>query len=192
MKVIALADTCPNAPRIEDAASPTSARGGAGALRRGTRLARLWFTSEERAAAWGLALVSLALKLVQVGIQLRINLWHRDAFDALQRQDGAAFAGQGALFLGLAFASMAVAVAQLWGRQELALRWRRWLVAHLQARWLSGAAAYHLNCLPAGDTADNPDQRISENTRWATFLAVDLLAGLLQAALMLASFLGVL
>ena len=161
----------------------------AGAVRRTVRLARLWFASEESAVAWTLAGITLALKLAQVGVQLRINLWHRDAFDALQRGDGAAFAGQGLLFLGLAAASMALAVAQLWGRQELSLRWRHFLVRHLQARWLAGGTAWHLNHL---DAADNPDQRISENTRWATFLAVDLAAGLLQAALMLASFLGVL
>ncbi|MDB5371927.1 MAG: transporter ATP-binding protein/permease, partial [Belnapia sp.] len=40
--------------------------------------------------------------------------------------------------------------------------------------------------------ADNPDQRISENTRWATVMAVDLATGLLHAVLTLASFAGVL
>lgn len=176
----------------EQAPRPASGphrRQGGGPVRRTARLARLWFASDEAAVAWSLAALTLALKLAQVGVQLRLNLWHRDAFDALQRQDGAAFAAQGPLFLGLAGASMALAVAQLWGRQEIALRWRHWLVRHLQDRWLAGATAWHLNHL---DAADNPDQRISENTRWATFLAVDLLAGLLQSLLMLGSFLGVL
>lgn len=166
--------------------------GPAGPVRRTARLAALWFASEERGAAWALALATLALKLAQVGVQLRLNLWHRDAFDALQRQDGAAFAGQGALFLGLALASMALAVGQLWARQEMALRWRHFLVRHLQQRWLAGATAWHLTHQQGTAEVDNPDQRISENTRWATFLAVDLATGLLQAALMLASFLGVL
>lgn len=85
-----MAATSQHASRPETATAPAAAAIPGGTLRRGVRLARLWFASEERSAAWALALVSLALKLVQVGIQLRINLWHRDAFDALQRQDGAA------------------------------------------------------------------------------------------------------
>ena len=161
-----------------------------GPFRRGWRMARGWYGSEERAAAWGLTGATLALKLVQIGIQLRLNLWNRDFFNALEKRDAAASSGQFGLFLLLAGLSMAVAVSQLWARQMLALRWRRWLVHHLQDRWLRDACHYRMGLLP--DAADNPDQRISENTRWATAMAVDLVTGLLQAVLTLASFAGVL
>jgi len=179
-----------SADAMRDSNSPPRPAAPGGAVRRTWRLARLWFASDERATAWGLAIAAIGLRLVQVAVQLRLNLWHRDAFDALQRQDQTAFTTQAGWFLLIALASMAVAVAQLWSVQMLALRWRRWLVEHLQARLTEGATLYHLTLLPGA--ADNPDQRISENTRWATFIAVDLALGLLQAGLMLVSFLGVL
>ena len=161
-----------------------------GALRRCLRLARGWFASEERALAWGLTAATLVLTLAQIGIALRVNGWHRSFFDALDRHDSAAMTELAWLFPVLAGLTMALAVAQLWARQMLSLSWRRWLVLHLQDAWLEGARAWHLGLLPDG--ADNPDQRISENTRWATVIAVDLVTGLLHAALTLACFTGLL
>ena len=57
-------------------------------------------------------------------------------------------------------------------------------------RWLSEGRHYQINFLP--DAADNPDQRISENTRWATAMAVDMAVGLVTSVLMLLSFVGIL
>jgi vitamin B12/bleomycin/antimicrobial peptide transport system ATP-binding/permease protein len=94
------------------------------------------------------------------------------------------------LFLVLAGSSMAVAVFQLYVRQLLQLHWRRWLVFRLQRRWLEGGRHYQLNFLP--DAADNPDQRMSENTRWATAMAVDMAVGVITSVLMLVSFVGIL
>lgn len=154
------------------------------------RLAQGWYGSDERLAAWGLTGATLALKLLQIGIALRINLWHRDAFNALEQRQGDALAGQAWVFLLLAGASVMTAVAQLYARQMLALRWRAWLVNRLQDRWLAGDGHWHLGMLPDG--ADNPDQRISENTRWATFMAADLVLGLVQSVLLFVSFAGIL
>ncbi|MDN3565218.1 ABC transporter ATP-binding protein/permease [Paeniroseomonas aquatica] len=168
-------------------AEPTSSQGP---FRRTWRMARGWYASEERAAAWGLTAATLVLTLAQIGTQLRLNLWHRDFFNALEQRDPVQSSGQVGLFLLLAALSMAIAVSQLWARQMLALRWRRWLVHHLQERWLADACHYRMGLLP--DAADNPDQRISENTRWATVMAVDLATGLLHAVLTLVSFAGVL
>ncbi|MBL6078513.1 ABC transporter ATP-binding protein/permease [Belnapia sp. T18] len=160
------------------------------AFRRILRMAQGWYGSEERGVAWGLTAATLLLTLAQIGTQLRLNLWHRDFFNALEGRQAAASAGQVSTFLILAGLSMAIAVALLWARQMLALRWRRWLVHHLQERWLADACHYRMGLMP--DAADNPDQRISENTRWATVMAVDLATGLLQALLTLVSFTGVL
>ncbi|HYZ30897.1 MAG TPA: ABC transporter ATP-binding protein/permease, partial [Crenalkalicoccus sp.] len=153
-------------------------------------LARGYFGSEDRRIALGLACAVLVFKLGQVAMQLRINLWQREIFDALERHDGTGFARHAALFLLLALGAMATAVGQLWAQQMLALRWRRWLVEHLQSHYVAGGTAWLLGLLPG--SADNPDQRISENTRWATFMAVDLAIGLLHAVLMAVSFIGVL
>ncbi len=123
-------------------------------------------------------------------VQVRFNFWHRDFFDALEKRDRVAFYGQMWLFVGLAAASMATAVLHLYAKQVLALRWRRWLVYRLQHEWLDGGRHYRLAFLPGA--ADNPDQRISENTRWATAMAVDMAVGLVQSVLTLVSFVGIL
>jgi putative ATP-binding cassette transporter len=161
-----------------------------GVLRRTVQLASGYYTSEEKWSAWGLTVVVLALTLLQIAVQVRFNFWNRDFFEALESRDIAAFYGQMWLFVGLALAGMTTAVFQLYARQTLQLRWRRWLVYRLQHRWLGDGRHYQLNFLPGA--ADNPDQRISENTRWATAMAVDMAIGLLQAALTLAFFIGIL
>ena len=154
------------------------------------RLARGYFNGEDKRRARQLAAGVLLLTVLQIGIQVRFNLWNRDFFNALESRDRDAFFGQMGLFLGLTVASMATAVFQLYVRQLLQLDWRRWLVLHLQHRWLQNGLHYQLNFLP--DSADNPDQRMSENARWATAMAVDMAVGLITSVLMLVSFVGIL
>ncbi|MCB4823569.1 ABC transporter ATP-binding protein/permease [Roseicella aerolata] len=164
--------------------------GGDGLLRRFLRLAGGYYASEERRSAWILTACVLGFTILQVLVQIRLNLWNRDFFDALENRDLPAFSRQIGLFLVLALAGMAVAVLQLYARQTLQLRWRAWLVLHLQQRWLERSRHYRMGF--AAEAADNPDQRISENTRWATQHAVEMAVGLLQAGLMLVSFVGIL
>jgi putative ATP-binding cassette transporter len=153
-------------------------------------MARGWYGSGERRLAWGLTALLFVLTLAQIGTALRVNLWHGDFFSALERRDQALMATQAWLFPLLTLLTMAFAVAQLWARQMLALSWRRWLVQDLQGRWARDARNYHMALMP--DAADNPDQRISENTRWATATAVELGASLLYAVINLISFVGLL
>ncbi len=149
-----------------------------------------YFNGDQRRRARLLAAGVLGLTLLQIGIQVRFNIWNRDFFNALESRDRDAFFGQMGLFLGLTLASMVTAVFQLYVRQMLQLHWREWLVERLQHRWLDGGRHYRINFLP--EAADNPDQRISENTRWATAIAVDMAVGLVSSVLMLVSFVGIL
>ena len=159
-------------------------------MRRFWRMASGYFNGEQRWSARGLAAGVLGLTLLQIAIQVRFNIWNRDFFNALEARDRNAFFGQMGLFIILTVASMSTAVFQLYVRQMLQLHWRRWLVFRLQGRWLEQGRHYQLNFLP--DAADNPDQRISENTRWATAMAVDMAVGLITSVLMLVSFVGIL
>jgi putative ATP-binding cassette transporter len=161
-----------------------------GAGRRLWRLVRDYYGSEEWRSAWGLTLGVVLLTVLQIAIQVRLNLWNRDFFDALEQRDREVFLGQMGLFALLALAGIAAAVFQLQVRQVLQLRWRRWLVHRMQERLLTGNCHYRLQFLEGA--ADNPDQRISENTRWATAMAVDMAVGLLHSVLLLASFAGIL
>jgi putative ATP-binding cassette transporter len=173
-----------------DPAHPDGTAPEGGFMRRFARLAGTYFRSEQRWRARGLAAGVLVLTLLQIAIQVRFNIWNRDFFNALENRDRTEFFGQMWLFLLLATASMAVAVFHLYVRQLLQLHWRQWLVHRLQGRWLENGRHYQLNFLPGA--ADNPDQRISENTRWATAMAVDMAVGLIQSLLMLVSFVGIL
>ena len=162
-----------------------------GLMRRFWRLARGYYTSPgDRRQAWLLTAAVFGLTIFQIGVQVRFNLWNRDFFNALENRDSSAFYGQMWMFALLTVLAMVAAVGQLWARQALMLGWRKWLVHRLQRRWLEHGRHYQLNFLPGA--ADNPDQRSSENTRWATAMAVDLTIGLLSAFLTLASFLGIL
>jgi putative ATP-binding cassette transporter len=161
-----------------------------GVLRRFLRLAGPFFTGAAGATPILLTIAVLALTLVQVGIQIRFNIWNRDFFNALEARDRSAFLFEMGVFLALAVASMVVAVFQLYVKQLLQLRWRGWLTEALIAGWLQGARHYQLNFVAEG--ADNADQRIAEDARVATELALDFVLGLVVSITMLASFIGIL
>ncbi len=166
----------------------TNAPTETGALRDAWRLARGWFRAEPL-LAWSLTAAALALTLLQLGIDWGFALWNRAAFDALEKKDGAEFLQQMGVFGLLILGLMLACVGRLWSRQILGLRWRRWLVLKLQGAMLTGSSHHRLE---AGGGADNPDQRIGENTRWATAIAVDLVLGLVYAVVLLVSFAGML
>jgi putative ATP-binding cassette transporter len=160
-----------------------------GAIRDAWRLAKGWAKAEPWLVAI-LVLAALGLTGAQIAIDWGFALWNRAAFDALDARDGEVFGTQALVFAGLIGGMMLVSVGRLWARQIIAFRWRRWLVLRLQGAMLEGGCHHRL----AGDAAgtDNPDQRIGENARWATAIAVDLVLGLLYAVVLLVSFTGML
>jgi vitamin B12/bleomycin/antimicrobial peptide transport system ATP-binding/permease protein len=72
----------------------------------------------------------------------------------------------------------------------LKLESREWLTRDLYGEWLKRGRSTRL--ARAGEVGVNPDQRIHEDARRLTELSSDLGVGLLQASLLLVSFLGVL
>lgn len=160
-----------------------------GALQETWRLARGWY-GDAPLVAWGLTTAAVALTLLQIGLSYAFSDWQRNAFDALDQRDATAFQGQLWWFVALTALSMAVAVGRLWARQVLAFLWRRWLVLKLQGSMLTNHRHYRMEMGEGG--ADNPDQRIGENTRWATIMTVDLALGLLHSVALFACFAGLL
>ena len=166
-------------------ATPETETVATGAIRDAWRLARGWARAEPRAAA-GLTAAALALVGLQLALDWGFALWHRAAFDALEARDGAQFLLQMGVFAALIGGLMACSVGRLWSKQAIGLRWRRWLVLKLQGAMLADGRHHRLANDAAG--TDNPDQRIGENTRWATAIAVDLALGLIYAVVLLLSF----
>jgi vitamin B12/bleomycin/antimicrobial peptide transport system ATP-binding/permease protein len=162
-------------------------------LRDAWRLAKPYWSSEEKWWAWGLLLAVVALNLAGVYIAVRINTFQRDFFNAIQEYDWSAFWYQLAVFVVLATADVSFTVYQVYLQQMLQIRWRRWLTKRYLDTWLDARAYYRLQLQDGG--TDNPDQRISDDldrfTRQSLGLTVGT-AGFLNAGVTLLSFLGIL
>jgi ABC-type uncharacterized transport system fused permease/ATPase subunit len=93
-------------------------------------LVRFWQTASNfwrgrwARVAWGLTIFLVLVVLAQLLVQLLLNLWNRNFFDALQRRDAAALWQQALLFLPLALASIVLAATSVWGRMTAQRRWR--------------------------------------------------------------------
>jgi putative ATP-binding cassette transporter len=122
--------------------------------------------------------------------QIRLNAWNKPFYDALARKDLSAFLTQLLVFAVIAAGLLALNVAQNWLNQMLKLKLREGLVRDLLDQWLIPGRAFRL--AGAGEIGVNPDQRIHEDARHLTELSTDLGIGLLQASLLLISFIGVL
>jgi putative ATP-binding cassette transporter len=161
-----------------------------GLLRQAWDLARPYWNSEEKWAARGLLLVVVALNLIGVALNVRLNTWNNDFYDALQQYNWPEFWRQFAIFGVLAFLLIVVAVYSLYLRQILHIRWRRWLTDRFLRNWLEDQSYYRMQLNQA--TTDNPDQRISEDLdRFAT-ISLHLSLGLLSSFVTLVSFVTIL
>jgi vitamin B12/bleomycin/antimicrobial peptide transport system ATP-binding/permease protein len=158
-------------------------------IRDAWRLARPYWTSEEKWSAWGLLLATIALNLGNVYINVRLNVWRNAFYNALQKLDASEFFHQLLIFSILAAFYVVMAVYAFYLTQLLQIRWRRWLTHRYLGTWLTDRAYYRLELTSA---TDNPDQRISEDLNQFTSYILTLSLGLLTAVVSLASFLVIL
>src|SRR5229473_2435603 len=162
-------------------------------LRDAWRLAKPYWQSEDKWWAWGLLTAVIVLNLASVYINVRINTWRNDFYNALQDYDERQFFYQLLIFAVLAGLFIVFAVYQLYLQQMLQIRWRRWLTRRYLDGWL-GERAYYRMQLKDGGT-DNPDQRISDDlerfTRQCLALSVGG-TGFLNAGVTLVSFMAIL
>src|SRR6266478_7923102 len=153
------------------------------------RLAKPYWTSEEKWSAWGLLLAVIALNLGNVFISVRINEWNNAFYSALQAFNSGEFFHQLGIFSLLAAFYIAFAVYALYLNQMLQIRWRRWLTRRYLGFWLTDRAYYHLQLR---NGTDNPDQRIAEDLNQFTSYVLTLSLGLLTSVVSLVSFLIIL
>jgi putative ATP-binding cassette transporter len=161
-----------------------------GFLRQAWDLAWPYWISDEKWAARGLLLAVVTLNLITVALNVRLNTWNNDFYDALQQYNWPEFWRQFMIFGIIAFSLIVVAVYSLYLRQILHIRWRRWLTDRYLNNWLADQAYYRMQLSQA--TTDNPDQRISEDLdRFAT-ITLALSLGLLSSFVTLVSFITIL
>jgi putative ATP-binding cassette transporter len=137
--------------------------------------------------------LSAALFLVIVATaygQIRLNGWNQPFYDALSRRDLPQFLEQLGIFGIIAGTLLALNVAQKWLGEMLKLKLREGLVHDLVGNWLLPGRAFRL--ASAGPIGVNPDQRMHEDARHLTELSADLGVGLLQASILLVTFVSVL
>ncbi|WCM90110.1 ABC transporter ATP-binding protein/permease [Acidovorax sp. NCPPB 3576] len=147
-----------------------------------------WF-SQERWSARGLLILIVAMNLGIVYINVRLNGWSADFFNALEARDTARFGPLLLLFTGLALAYIVLAVYALYFKQMLGFRWRRWLTTDYLQRWLHGNAFYRIE---RDRLADNPDQRIAEDLSSLATTTLALTLDLLSTLVTLGSFVFIL
>ena len=161
-----------------------------GFLRQAWALAWPYWNSDEKWTARGLLLAVIALNLITVALNVRLNAWNNDFYDALQQYNWPEFWRQFAIFGIIAFLLIVVAVYSLYLRQILHIRWRRWLTDRFLRNWLDNQAYYRMQL--DHTATDNPDQRISDDLdRFAT-ITLGLSLGLLSSLVTLASFVTIL
>jgi putative ATP-binding cassette transporter len=164
--------------------------GKAGFLREAWKLAWPYWRSDEKWSAWGLLVAIVALNLGTVWLNVRFNSWNRDFYDALQEYDWPRFWWQFAVFSMLAAIWVAVGVYQLYLRQILHIRWRRWLTERSLKGWLGNQAYYRIQIDQS--TTDNPDQRIADDLDSFASSSIVLSMGVLNSLVTLVSFLFIL
>ena len=158
--------------------------------------AKLWvlvkpfWLSEERWPAFGLLAIVVGLNLGIVFLNVRFNEWYGVFYDALQNKNYAVYQRQLLVFTVLAVAFIVAAVYQIYVRQMLEIRWRRWLTSQYLHDWMSNRAFYRMELTDYG--TDNPEQRIQEDMRLLTSNTLSLSLGLLSSIVTLVSFLSIL
>lgn len=122
--------------------------------------------------------------------QIRLNRWNQPFYDALARRNLHEFGVQLGVFCVIACVLLVLNVAQRFLAEELKLKLREGLARDLIGEWLKPGRALRLS--KEADIGANPDQRMHEDARHLTELSGDLGVGLLQSAILLATFVEVL
>ncbi|MDF2500984.1 MAG: bacA 4 [Anaerosporomusa subterranea] len=159
-------------------------------LKAAWELTRAYWYSTEKWQARGLLSVIIGLNLGHVYILVLLNEWNNRFYNALQNMNRDSFFDALGEFGLLAAAYILVAVYQIYLRQMLEIKWRRWMTEHYLEAWLKDRAYYRLQILDTG--TDNPDQRISEDLRMFAAYTLRLSLGLLRSVVTLVSFIAIL
>ncbi|HEY4801908.1 MAG TPA: ABC transporter ATP-binding protein/permease [Paraburkholderia sp.] len=152
-------------------------------------LIKPYWVSEERWIAWGLLVAIIVMNLLVVWINVRLNGWSAEFYNALQAKDVKRFPPLLITFTELAFGFIILAVYGRYLRQMLGFRWRQWLTNRFLSEWLGQGAFYRIE---RDRLADNPDQRISDDLQSFATTTLSLTLDLLSTVVTLVSFITIL
>jgi len=150
---------------------------------------QFWRTQKPKVVGLGVFLI--AVVLLQLLVQVLLNVWNRNFFDALERKDGHTLWIQAQLFLPLAAASILLAATSVWGRMTAQRSWREALTQHVLEKWLEKDRFQRLNHhLVKG--SENPEYRIVVDIRIATDAPIDLALAFFSSIITSITFFSVL
>ena len=152
-------------------------------------LIKPYWVSEERKTAWALLIAIIVMNLLIVWINVRLNRWSADFYNALQTKNVHDFPHLLMVFSGLAFGFIILAVYGRYLRQMLGFRWRQWLTTRYLNEWLHDSAFYRIE---RDRLADNPDQRISDDLQSFATNTLALSLDFLSTVVTLISFVTIL
>ncbi|MEX5539829.1 ABC transporter ATP-binding protein/permease [Pseudomonas poae] len=159
-------------------------------LRNFWRLARPFWTSEQKYPALLLLLGTVLMNLCLVGVNILNNFWNLHFYNALQAKDYPGFMLGTGQFILLQVGLAVFTVGAFHFQQKLTIVWRRWATRNMLDQWL-GSQRYQK--LKMSETeVDNPDQRIAEDIDLFIIKSLKLSLGLLTAVVSLFSFLNIL
>ena len=164
-------------------------------------LTRPYWGSEERGRGLALLAAVVVLNLSLVGMNVVLTYWQRAFYNALEAKDAGTFwsllllggEADGTWFPGFCIVAavyILIAVYQLYLRQALQIRWRRWLTQRYLDDWLADRAYYRIAL--TDPNTDNPDQRIADDIRLFVVETLGLGLGLMNSIVTLLSFILVL
>jgi len=122
--------------------------------------------------------------------QIRLNQWNQPFYDALARRDLPGFFAQLTIFAVIAGSLLVLNVLQRFLSETMKLWLRQGLAQDLIQEWLKPNRAHRLSA--AGTIGINPDQRMHEDARHLTELSGDLGVELMQATVLVVTFIHVL
>ena len=149
-----------------------------------------FWTGPNRRNAWLWTAGALALVFANLAVNVGINRWNKWFFDALERKDGSTLWTAVLVIVVLVALGAAFAVAMVWCRMTLQVKWRQWLTGEMLARWLSEQRYYRLAV--TDEEQINPEYRIADDLRLASEPVVEFAVGFINAILAAVTFVGIL
>jgi len=132
----------------------------------------------------------IAMEMTLVYLNVQFNSWRNGFYDSLQNLDQPAFLYYIKKFMILALIFVGIYGYKSYFFQKLQITWRNWLTEKNLETWLKTKTFYGSQFLSS--SADNVDQRISEDINSFVVLSLSLSLGLLSSVVTFFSFIFIL
>ena len=149
------------------------------------QLIKPWWVSEEKWVARGLFLLVFLLDMAIVGVGAWLTYWNKNFFNAFTAYDQPLVWKLMGEALIIAICGISADAMRTWFYQTLQMRWRKWITNVYLKKWLHGSTFYRIE---ASRNIDNADQRISEDLKDMTEIALHLSLGFFSNLVKLITF----